>query len=119
MDSDQRIDLVAEFGDADAVVVTDNLNRRLAARSGDDRLAAIWAVLADLRDGWHVPADGVPIANVRLNFRRGERPLGDLSVGESFVAAHVHGTFLARASDTNTRERLLVAAGASHLLSSP
>jgi hypothetical protein len=112
----ETIDLVEQFGTADTVAVTDNVNRQLVVRTDRDALATLWLALGELADGWHVPPEGVPIAKLRLNFRRGHEPLGNLSLGADFLAAHVDGTFLARDSDPGTRQRLLDAVGAGHLL---
>lgn len=115
----ETVDLVEQFGAADIVVVTDNLNRTLATQTDPVQIAELRAVLAELADGWHVPPDGVPIAKLRLNFRRDDEPIGNLAVGAKFLAAHVYGTFFARDSDPETRERLLDAVGAGHLLDPP
>ena len=112
----QMIDLAAEFATADVVVITDNVNRRLALRSDPESLDALRSMLGSLGDGWRVPPTGVPVARLRLNFRRGDEPVGNLGVGETFLAAHVHGTFLARESDIETSTRLLEALGAGSLL---
>lgn len=115
----ETVDLVEQFGAADTVVVTDNLNQPLVTRTDPETLGELRAVLAGLSSGWHVPDEGVPIAKLRLNFRRDEQPLGNLSLGMRFLAAHVFGTFLARDSDEDTRRRLLEAIGADHLLDGP
>jgi hypothetical protein len=116
MATGETIDLVEQFGDGDTVIVTDNLNRTLATRTDPDELAKLRDVLAELGDGWHLPDGGVPIAKLRLNFRRSDQPIGNLELGRKFLAAHVHGTFLARESDPDIRERLLEAVGADYLL---
>jgi hypothetical protein len=116
MGDEQTVDLVEQFGLADTVVVTDNLNRALVTRGDRATLDELRTLLAELGEGWHVPPGGVPIAKLRLNFQREGQPMGNLSVGKRFLAAHVFGTFLARDSDLDTAERLLGAVGADHLL---
>jgi hypothetical protein len=107
MDAYHTIDLVEQFGSADAVVITDNLNRQLAARSDPEVLEELWAALAELGSGWHIPAEGLPVARLRLNFRRDGESIGNLALGRKFLIAHVYGTFLKRDSDADTRERIV------------
>ena len=109
------IDFATRFGAADCVVVTDNVNRPLVTQTDAGRLERLGAVLAGLGGGWHVPPGGVPIAPLRLNFRRDGAALGNVEVGPSFLAAHVDGTFLSRESDPQTAARLLDAVEAGHL----
>jgi hypothetical protein len=113
---DEEIDLTAMFGTADSVLITDNLNRRLATCADADAIERLGGVLGTLGDGWHVPPEGVPVARLRLNFRRGDETLGNLGVAGSFLAAHVHGTFLARESDVQTSTMLLEALDADGLV---
>ena len=113
------VDLVAEFGDADEVVLSDNLDRRRGATRDAARIGAVMAVLAELTDGWHVPEGGVPVARTRLNFRREDTAIGNLGVDSRFLSAHVNGGFLARHSDAATAGRLLDAAAINRLPTRP
>ena len=110
------IDLVEQFGATDLVVVTDRRNRTLARCDDPDRMAKLMEVLADLSEGWHVPPGGVPVAELRLNFRADDEPIGNLGVDLTFLTAHVHGTFMARDADRETAERLLRAVRAKRLV---
>ena len=112
----EAIDLTAVFGGADKVLITDNLNRRLATCADADAIDRLVGVLGQLGDGWHVPEGGVPVARLRLNFRRGDEALGNIGVAGSFLAAHVGGTFLARDSDVETSTTLLEALDADGLV---
>ena len=51
----EAIDLTAVFGGADKVLITDNLNRRLATCADADAIDRLVGVLGQLGDGWHVP----------------------------------------------------------------
>ena len=113
---DETIDLTALFGTADTVLITDNLNRRLATCVDADAINRLGGMLGTLGDGWQVPEGGVPVARLRLNFRRGDEALGNIGVAGSFLAAHVGGTFLARDSDVETSTMLLEALDADGLV---
>ena len=113
------IDLAHAFGGADRVVVSDNLNRTLATRSGPKAVRRVLDALGDITDGWRVPDDGVPVAKLRLNFRCDNAPIGNLAVGRRFLVAHVFGTFLVRESDEDTMQRLLDTVGGAKLLERP
>jgi hypothetical protein len=101
----------------DRVVVTNNLDEAFSEVDAPDRLVDLTAILEGLSEGWTVPPTGVPVASVRLNFYVGDQPHGSLGVGETFLAAHVRGGFLARDSEIETARSLLRAVGVGYLIS--
>jgi hypothetical protein len=100
----------------DRVVVTDNLDEMFDEITAPDRLTELTAILEGLGEGWTLPPTGVPVAKLRLNFYADGQPHGNLGVGKTFLAAHVHGGFLARDSDLDTARSLLRALGVGYLL---
>jgi hypothetical protein len=107
---------LAELLHGDRVVITDNLAQPLAEVVKPESLSQLAGVLEGLSDGWTSPPSGIPIATVRLNFYADGAPHGNLGVGPDFLAAHVHGGFLCRASDLDTARSLLRALGIGHLM---
>jgi hypothetical protein len=86
------------FDPTDRIVVTNNLNETIKVV---DDPAAIQAVLTFLKShaaGWTVPAEGVPVARLRLNFYTGSKILGNLGVGRTFLTVHQAGSFWSKAS---------------------
>lgn len=95
------------LNETDRIVVTTNLNRPLKRIEEAETIGKVLEFVKGHRDGWHVPAEGVPVAKVRLNFYHGDRPLGNLGVGRAFLAAHQHGSFFSKKSAETDRSRLL------------
>lgn len=92
---------------ADRIVVTTNLNETIKTL---DDAAIIQAVLAFVKShgsGWTVPAEGVPIARLRLNFYQAGTLLGNVGVGKTFLSALQLGSFWSKTSDEAQRARIL------------
>ncbi|MBN1191716.1 MAG: hypothetical protein JXA46_18335 [Dehalococcoidales bacterium] len=96
---------------ADRIVVTTNLNRTVATISDAGIIAAILDYLKRHSGGWTVPDKGVPVTNLRLNFYRGERILGNIGAEQTLLVAHQYGGFYSRTVDEGERPRLLEIAG--------
>jgi hypothetical protein len=98
-----------DFGDfaaADRLVVTTNTNRTLKTVTEGERIRAVLAVLHERTAGWTVPVDGVPVANLRLNFYQGERILGNVGLGRTFLAVHYRGNFWSQKSGTEVYDQV-------------
>jgi hypothetical protein len=107
------MELRTVFGDADELVVSDNLDRAITTIRDPLRIGAALDLLVELDGEWHVPVDGVPVAAMRFNFRRDGVGIGNVGVGGSFVTAHVDGGFTSRDSVPQLLQRLLTATGTS------
>ncbi len=95
---------------ADRIEVRSNLNILLRTVD-EDSVRAIAERLAGLEGGWTVPARGVRVARVRFELHAGDRFLGSVGIGESFVSAHQSGTFWSRPSEPAFKGELMRMAG--------
>jgi hypothetical protein len=93
--------------ETDTIVVTTNLNIPLQTVDDPETIEAVLDFVREHKTGWTVPAEGVPIARLRLNFYAGDRPLGNVGVGHGFLTALQFGSFWYKATDEAERERLL------------
>ncbi len=96
---------------ADRVMVTTNLNRTLTKVEDAETIGKIVALIKTYQTGWYVPAEGVPVADVRLNFYKGDRPLGNVGIGLTFLTAHQLGGFYSKKSDPTERKKVLALVG--------
>lgn len=80
----------------DRLVVTTNTNKSL--RQIEDRavLDKVVAALKNYQADWGVPEAGVPVANLRFNFYQGDKILGNVGVGRTFLTAMYRGSFFSR-----------------------
>jgi hypothetical protein len=101
---------------ANLIRVTDNLNRPLRQIADPALIQRVLEWLNARLDGWRVPREGVPVANLRLNFYHDARQLGNIGLGSRFIAAHALGGFCARASTPEERIELLRQLGLDNLV---
>ena len=94
----------------DEIVITNNLNEPLKTIADP---AVIQAVLEYIRQqqGWTVPEEGVPVARIRFNFYQGDRILGNLGLGATFLSTHHSGSFYSRPSTKAVRDHLFELTG--------
>ena len=97
----------SSLNDTDRIVVTTNLNQTLAIIDSTEPIASVLGALAQHSSGWEVPRTGVPVAKLRLNFYQGDRFLGNVGVGKSFLTTHQYGSFFSKPSDEAEYARLL------------
>jgi hypothetical protein len=83
----------AAWAGADRIVATTNLNLPRQTVTDAARIRALLAALEPYTSGWDVPEAGVPVAALRLNFYQGERLLGHVGLGETFLVLHQRGGF--------------------------
>ena len=84
----------------DRLVVTTNTNKTLKQIEDRPTLDQVVADLKNYQADWDVPAAGVPVANLRFNFYRGDTLLGNVGVGRTFLTALFRGSFFSRPFDT-------------------
>jgi hypothetical protein len=99
------------FAATDRIEVTSNLNRKQGTLTGAEPIQAVLAALRGLAEGWGVPAGGVPVAGLRLNFYQGDRLLGNVGVGRTFLTALYRGSFWSRPIEAPVYDNLLKLAG--------
>jgi hypothetical protein len=95
------------FDGADKVVVTTNLNRKIKDFDDPEVIRAILAGVKSHPTGWVVPAEGIPVARLRLNFYAAGNPLGNFGVDETFLTTHQAGSFWSKTSSEDEGRRLL------------
>jgi hypothetical protein len=103
---------LSRWASADRVEIRSNLAVRVGLVDNPEQVTRlIKRTVALGNEGWTVPARGVPVAKIRLEFYEGEKLLGSLGVGNSFLALQHSGEFLSRRSDPSVRAELLALAG--------
>ncbi|MCU1495794.1 MAG: hypothetical protein JWO62_3558 [Acidimicrobiaceae bacterium] len=99
---------VAAFADATSVTLTTSLNQILHSTDDGRTIEALLELIGRYPDGWSVPRNGVPIAELRLNFYGAVgQPLGNVGIGRTFLSAHQSGGFRSRTVDGSVREQTL------------
>lgn len=103
---------LSRWSEADRVEVRTNMAVRVSILSDADTVAELAARAAALgnRD-WTVPAKGVPVAKLRVEFYKGDKILGSLGVGRGFFSVHQAGSFWSRPSTPQQRAEFLALAG--------
>jgi|RhiMetdeSRZDD1v2_1073273.scaffolds.fasta_scaffold110918_2 hypothetical protein len=86
----------ARLRPADRVLITTNMNETLRTISDPASVAALVSFAEAHASDWEVPWYGPPGALVRANFYAGNRFLGDLGVGSTFLSAQGCGDFPSR-----------------------
>lgn len=86
------------WANTDKIIVSTNLNQTLKTVESPGAIQKVLAFLEHHRSGWHVPAQGVPIAKIRLNFYADDRILGNLGVGKVSFSLHLFGHFWSKPS---------------------
>ena len=86
----------ARLRPADRVLITTNMNETLRTISDPASVAALVSFAEAHASDWEVPWYGPPGALVRANFYAGNRFLGDLGVGNTFLTAQGCGDFHSR-----------------------
>ena len=102
---------LSDLSGADLVRVTDNHDNELARITDADQIEALARVLAEREDGWGVPADGVRVMKLRLNFSSQGASLGSLGVGHKYLVAQRRGGFYQRDAEPGDRARILEIVG--------
>ena len=59
------------------------------------------------RSGWTAPPQRVPIAKLKLNIYKSDKPLGNIGVRKKFLSAHQRGNFYSRVSARATAPKLV------------
>ena len=86
----------ARLRPADRVLITTNMNETLRTISDPASVAALVSFAEAHASDWEVPWYGPRGALVRANFYDGNRFLGDLGVGSTFITAQGCGDFHSR-----------------------
>lgn len=84
------------FDPTDRLVVTTNTNKTLKQIEDRATLDKVVAALKNYQADWDVPEAGVPVANLRFNFYQGDKLLGNVGVGRTFLTALYRGGFVSR-----------------------
>jgi hypothetical protein len=95
------------LNEADRLVVTTNTSQVLWQMADRAIIAAIVERLKGYTAGWEVPEAGVPVANTRFNFYKGDKLLGNVGVGRTFLTALFRGGFVSRRSTIELHAELL------------
>lgn len=93
------------------VTVTNNLNKVFKEIEDRETIQRVLNFVKGHQHGWQVPPEGVPVAKLRLNFYKGDRPLGIVGVSQSFLTAHQQGGFFSKSSIPEEREKVLEIVG--------
>jgi hypothetical protein len=93
----------ARLRPADRVVITTNMNETLRTISDPTLVAALVSFAEAHASDWEVPWWGPRGSLVRANFYAGNRFLGDLGVGSTFLTAQGCGDFQSRAVSPDDR----------------
>ena len=96
----------ARLRPADRVVITTNMNETLRTISDPTAVAALVAFAEAHTSGWEVPWYGPRGSLVRANFYAGNRFLGDLGVGGTFLTAQGCGDF--QSAPVSSDDRMIV-----------
>jgi len=83
----------ARLRPADRVLITTNMNKTLRTISDPASVTALVSFAEAHASDWEVPWYGPHGALVRANFYAGNRFLGDLGVGSTFLSAQGCGDF--------------------------
>jgi hypothetical protein len=93
----------ARLRPADRVLITTNMNETLRTITDPASVAALVSFAEAHASDWEVPWYGPPGALVRANFYAGNRFLGDLGVGSTFLSAQGCGDFPSRPVSADDR----------------
>jgi hypothetical protein len=95
----------------DRIVVATNLYEEIAVTDDPERVRAVLDLAKEQSSGWTVPPEGVPVARLYVYFYAGDRPLGSLGLGETFLTVQHFGSFWSKASEEAVRARFLALLG--------
>jgi hypothetical protein len=107
MTETRTLPLAEALAAADRITVTDNLNVPLASVDDPALVQRVVTWLGAHEAGWYVPAGGVRVLKVRLNFSGAGAALGNIGLGRRYLTAHHRGQFFQRDADPGDREALL------------
>lgn len=93
----------ARLRPADRVLIITNMNETLRTITDPALVAALVSFAEAHASDWEVPWSGPPGALVRANFYAGNRFLGDLGVGSTFLSAQGCGDFPSRPVSADDR----------------
>jgi hypothetical protein len=89
------------------LIVTTNTNKTLRQIEDGEKIGQVLAVVKKYQTDWDVPTAGVPVANLRLNFYMGDKLLGNIGLGRTFLTALHQGNFVSRPFDLTTYNEVL------------
>lgn len=102
-----------ELSGSNRIVITNSLNKELRVIAVHDEIRAIVAFAQAHDTGWETPWAGTPVAKLRTNFYAGDKFLGDLGIGETFMTAQGCGSFQSREVSPSDREQIMALLGVS------
>ena len=97
----------ARLRPADRILITTNMNETLRTISHPASVAALVSFAEAHAGDWETPWSGPRGGRVRANFYAGNRFLGDLGVGSTFLTAQGCGYFFSRPVSADDRAVLM------------